>query len=144
MCDKDTLESCQVKWEGREFSFFSRFAASLRHMSCCNPSRRERKSRLLPTLVAALMASIISRLRLKRRPAFSCCSKGAGCLQLSLCQHFVARKAPAAERNPYLAAGPSLLRTSFTVAVSAAISFPWSLYFIICSWFRDRQRHWGR
>lgn len=39
MCDKDTLESCQVKWEGREFSFFSGFAISLRHMSCCNPSR---------------------------------------------------------------------------------------------------------
>lgn len=74
-CDKDTLESCHVKWEGREFSFFSRFDASLRHMGCCNPSRRERKSHLLPALVAALMASIISRLRLKRQPAFSCCSR---------------------------------------------------------------------
>lgn len=60
--------------------------------------------------------------------------QGAGCLQLSLCQHFVARKAAAAccwERNPYLAASapsPSLPRTSFTVAISTAIYFPWSLF----------------
>lgn len=69
--------------------------------------------------------------------------QGASCLQLSLCQHFVARKAAAAERNPYLAAGalrPSLSCTSFAVAVSTAIYFPWSLCFIICCWLRDWQR----
>lgn len=132
-CDKDALESCQVKWEGREFSFFSRFAASLRHMSCCNPSRRERKSHLLPALVAAVVASIISRLRLKRGPAFSSHAV-PGSKLLSPYQHFVARKAVAAKRNPYLEVGvvcPSLSRTSFRVIVSAAIYFPWSPFYYL-------------
>lgn len=68
--------------------------------------------------------------------------QGAGCLQLSLCQHFVARKAAAAKRNPYLAASairPSLPCTSFTVTISTAIYFPWSLYFLCC-WLRGWQR----
>lgn len=66
--------------------------------------------------------------------------QGAGCLQLFLCQHFVARKASAAccwERNPYLAASapsPSLPHTSFTVAISTAIYFPWSLFSFSTQW----------
>lgn len=102
----------------------------------CNPAD-ERRSRLLPVLVAALVASIISSLRLKRRPASSSCAVPGSKLLAALCQRFVARKTAADERNPHLAAGavcPSLSRTSFTVTVSTTIYFPWSLCcdFIIC------------
>lgn len=129
MCDKDTLESCQVKWEGREFSSFSRFAASLRHMSCCNRSRRERKS---PPPRACCCSRGLYYLSAQAQKVTSLLMlfHGAGCLQLSLCQHFVARKAAAAERNPYLAASalrPFFPCASFIVAVSAAIYFLWSL-----------------
>lgn len=68
------------------------------------------------------------------QPSLLMLFQGASCLQLSLCQHFVARKAAAAERNPYLAAGalrPSLSHTSFAVAVSTAIYFPWSLFYYL-------------
>lgn len=141
MCDKDTLESCQVKWEGREFSSFSRFAASLRHMNCCNPSRREKESPP-PRACCCSRGPYYLSAQAQKATSLLMQSQGAGCLQLSLCQHFVARKAAAAERNPYLATSalrPSLPHTSFTVAVSTAMYFPWSLCFLLCCWLRDWQ-----
>lgn len=138
MCDEDTLKSCQVKWEGREFGFVSRFAASQRHMSCRNPAdRREAVAASLRLLLLSWPLLSPGWGSKDDQPPLLLLFLGASSLQPSLCQSFVARKAVAAERNPHLAPGalcPSLSRTSFTVAVSTTIHFPWSLccYFIIC------------
>lgn len=146
VCEEDTLESCQVKWEGRESGFVTSIAASLGHRSCCNPAdgREGFASSSRSLLLSSPLLSVGSGSK-HDQPPLLVLFPGASCLQRFLCQHFVARKTAAAERNPYLAAGalrPSLSRTSFTVAVSATIYFPWSLccYFITCRLLRGWER----
>lgn len=123
----------------------SRFAASRRHMSCCNPvDMREGIASYLRLLLLSWTLLSPGSGSKDDQPPLVVLFQGASCLQHSLCQRFVARKAAAAERNPHLAAGalcPSLSRTSFTVAVSTSIYFPWSLCccFIICCLLRGWQ-----
>lgn len=103
MCEESSLECCRVKWEGREFSFISSIAVSLRHMICCNPAdvREGFASPLCLLLLSWLLLSVGSGSKCNQPPLLVLL-QGASCLQGSLCQRFVARKAAAAERNPPL------------------------------------------